>query len=94
MASSVRSSAYAFVAEVARYLAVDPKDVKRMIELDALPASRIPKKKRTVERIYLPDFHQWILGRSSGQNDRLRDYPAFLAEFDRVARLHPEAEAA
>jgi hypothetical protein len=92
MASSVRSSAYAFVAEVARYLAVEPGDVKRMIRLDSLPETRIPKQTRTVARIYLPDFHAWLLSRSSGETRQLADYPAWLAEFNRIARTtshHP-----
>lgn len=90
---TVRSSSYAFPAEVARYLACEPEDVKRMIRHDRLPVTRIPKRTRNVIRIYLPDLHAWLLGRSGGAMERLADYRAFLTEFERSARTAaPEAE--
>jgi len=92
MACSVRSSPYAFPVEVARFLAVEPRDVKAMIELDGLPTTKIPKKTRKVDRIYLPDFHAWLVNRSKNAADRLRDYKAWLAEFDAIARISPETE--
>ena len=89
MATSVRSSAYAFVAEVARFLAVEPSDIKSMIRLDKLPHTLIPKATRNVPRIYLPDLHAWLLSRSAGDCHQLQNYPAWLAEFNRIARTSP-----
>jgi hypothetical protein len=92
-----KKSAFAFPAEVARFLEVEPDDVDRMIRMDDLPASKIPKARRNVTRIYLPDFHAWLLNRSSGDVLKLRDYTDFIARFDEVARVErkkPEKKAA
>jgi hypothetical protein len=82
VAASVRSSSNAFVAEVARYLAVDPEDVTRMIRVAKLPALRIPKETRTVQRIPLRDFHAWLLKRTANPTPELASYETFLADFD------------
>jgi hypothetical protein len=86
MAKSTRDSAFAFPAEVARFLEVRAEDVQRMIEFDGLPETRVPKRTRTVSRIYLPDFHAWLVGRSKN-SARLLSYADFLVEFDRRGRL-------
>ena len=86
MACSVRSSPIAFPAEVARYLMVEPEDVKRMIRMDKLPAIEIPMLKRKVTRIHLRDFHLWLLHRSKNPSGQLANYEIFLADFDASAR--------
>lgn len=86
MARSSPSAPQAFVAEVARYLAMEPADVKRMIALDKLPAVRLPREKRHVHRIPLRDFHAWLLKRSTAPLPQLANYEAFLADFDASAR--------
>lgn len=91
MARTVRSSPNAFVAEVARYLAVDPDDVQRMITVAKLPALKIPKKTRTVHRIPLRDFHAWLLKRTQNPTPQLATYDTFLADFDASARTHNTA---
>jgi len=84
MASSIRSSPNAFVAEVARYLAVEPEDVQRMIRSDKLPHLKIPKATRVVHRIPLRDLHAWLRLRSGGT--ALESYAEFLTDFDQGAR--------
>jgi excisionase family DNA binding protein len=91
MAATVRSSANAFVAEVARYLAVEPGDIQRMIRVAKLPAIRIPKETRTVQRIPLRDFHAWLLKRTENPTPQLASYDTFLADFDATARTHKNA---
>lgn len=98
MARSRDKSAFAFPAEVARYLEVEPEDVKRMIKLDALPVSKIPAKTRAVQRIPLRDFHRWLIGRSSGDTSLLADFNTwridFLAASSPEDRPAPQSQAA
>jgi hypothetical protein len=92
MARSSPSAPHAFVSEVARYLAMEPADVKRMIALDKLPAVRIPREKRHVHRIPLRDFHAWLLKLSTAPVPELASYETFLADFDGSARSERAAE--
>lgn len=87
MAQSAKNSPNAFVAEVARYLAVEPADVKRMIRVDRLPAIRIPKQVRAVLRVPLRDFHAWLCKRAQNPTPELASYEQFLADFDASARI-------
>gem|GEM_PF-5710543 len=64
--------------EVARFLAVEPTEIKRLAKLAGLAATRIPARMRSVLRIYLPDLHLWLLSRSLNVA-ALADYTAFLA---------------
>jgi Helix-turn-helix domain len=82
MAKTAPSAPNAFPSEIARYLAVDPDDVKRMIRLAGLPAIKIPKKTRSVHRIPLRDFHTWLKKRSSNPSPELDSYDQFLADFN------------
>jgi hypothetical protein len=75
----------AFPAEVARFLLVEPQEVRRMVGMDRLPAVEIPLRKRKVLRIYLPDLHRWLVARSP-DSMALRNYPEFLERFDEIAR--------
>lgn len=86
MAATLRQTPNAFVSEVARYLALDPEDVRRLIRLDRLPALKLKRTTRTVHRIPLRDFHEWLLLRAENPVPALRDYPTFLADFDLAAR--------
>jgi len=94
VARTVRSSPNAFVSEVARYLAVDPDDVQRMIRIAKLPALKIPKETRTVHRIPLRDFHAWLLKRTKNPAPQLASYDTFLADFDATARTQKNPSAA
>lgn len=99
MACSVRKSPNAFVAEVARFLAIEPADVQRHIDCDGLPAIEIPKRTRMVTRIYLPSFHAWLVKRARNADATLRSYETFLKHFDETARRpakgrRPEPEPA
>lgn len=77
---NVRNSENAFVVEVARYLMVDADDVRRMVEMDNLPAISIPKKTRTVLRIPLRELHGWLVKRA--KNGALQNYERFREEFN------------
>jgi len=87
-----RAGENAFVAEVARYLMVDPDDVRRMVEMDALPAISIPKQTRNVLRIPLRDFHGWLVKRAKNLTG-LSNYERFLAEFQKVRKTAQEVDA-
>ena len=67
-------------AEIARFLGVESAEVDRMIELDDLPAIRVPGQTRPSVRIYLVDFHRWLL-RGADPASEIRDYPGFVASF-------------
>lgn len=92
MARSPVNNLFAFPAEVARFLCVEPEDVKRMMEMDGMPVTRIPKKKRSVARIPLRDLHGWLRDRSAQETASksaakpLANYETFLADFNAVAR--------
>jgi hypothetical protein len=86
MAQTPNRGALAFPAEVARYLSVDPNDVKRMIRLAKLPAIRIPAATRAVTRIPLRDFHAWLIARSVNETPEFANYEKFMEDFDQVAR--------
>lgn len=75
-----RSRSNAFVAEVARYLEVEPDDVKRMIRTAKLPSLQVPKKTRNVTRIPLRSFHAWLMGRTENPGP-MADYETFLTDF-------------
>ena len=87
MARSPRHGSIAFVAEVARFLCVEPEDVRRMIQLDKLPAVRIPVKTKTVDRIPLRDFQAWLARRSVNPTPQLMNFETFLEDFDRTVRF-------
>jgi hypothetical protein len=70
---------------VARFLLVEPEEVRRMVGQDRLPAIEVPLRKRKVLRIYLPDFHRWLLSRST-ESLAMRNYEEFLKRFDETAR--------
>lgn len=93
MARTVRTSPYAFPAEIARYLAIEPEAVRRMIRLDKLPAIRLAAKTRRVQRIPLRDFHAWLLKRTQNPVPELASYVTFLADFDATARVRNDDAA-
>lgn len=64
---SAERRSYAFVAEVARALRVEDKDVRRWMRSDGLPALRVPTRTKTVPRISLRELHGWLLERRSGR---------------------------
>ncbi len=85
---SVRQSPYAFVSEVARYLAVEASDVRRLILRHDLPATRLPAATRVVHRIPLRDFHAWLLRQTPSPETALHlaDYATFLEDFRAAGR--------
>ena len=94
MASTVRNSPYAFVSEVARYLALEPADVRRLIRLDKLPATSIPRATRAVSRIPLRDLHAWLRDRTKNPAPMLADFNTFIADFNATARTATPATSA
>ena len=70
-----------FVADVARFLAVESADVKRMVEMDGLPAISIPQAQRPVLRIPLRGLHEWLQKRAKNDPPGLRSYESFEQEF-------------
>ena len=86
MARSVKHSPMAFVAEVARYLALDPVDVRRMIRMENLPVIGLRQETRCVYRVPLRDFHRWLMEQTSNATPLLADYRCFMADFDATAR--------
>jgi hypothetical protein len=82
----VRRSPFAFAAEVARYLMIEREDLDRMVRIHGLPVTWLSRPTRPVMRIYLPDFHEWVLERTKGASERLRNYDNFLEEFHASAR--------
>lgn len=86
MSRSLQNNAIAYPAEVARYLALEPADIRRMMEIDRLPFLKIPKQTRNVFRIPLRDFHKWLLDRAHNPAPHLARYETFLADFDTSAR--------
>lgn len=76
-------SSYVFVAEVARFLRVEDRVVRRWIRMDGLPETRVPTRTKTVPRIYLPDLHGWLVARTGCPGEKLMSYEDFLLEFER-----------
>lgn len=73
---------WAMPAEIARFMRIELRDVKTLIQSDGLPATRIPKKTRSVSRIWLRDLHQWLLGNTPSPGPALRDYQTFRLDFE------------
>lgn len=92
MARTLQQSPIAFPAEVARYLQVEPRDVRQMMLLDGLPYLEIPMEKRAVTRIPLRDFQGWLVRRSRNGAAELADWKNFLEDFDAVARTTRETK--
>jgi len=67
-------------SDVGRFLGKDSDEVKRMTEEDDLPATKIPGKNKETLRIFLPDFHVWLI-RTAPEGSKLRDYGHFLRAF-------------
>lgn len=51
---------------VARYLGKRDQDVAKLIDLDGLPAVRLPAEKRIARRIPLHGLHRWLSERCEG----------------------------
>jgi len=68
-------------ADVRRFLQVDDDEVQRMIDQDNLPYIRKPGATKPGVRIFLPDFHEWLVGYAQGASRRIADYPEFLRAF-------------
>lgn len=82
MAISSPSSPYAFPAEVERYFALEKGDVKRLMDEDGLPYTEVPKAKKMVRRIYLPELHAWEMNRVKGAAVVMIDYEKWVAHFN------------
>lgn len=68
------------VAAVARFLGKKPEEVVRMIGEDRLPHSKLPGENKPSFRIFLPDFHAWLLPKS-GTSPKLLQYAEFKKAF-------------
>lgn len=67
-------------AAVAAFLGSDPEEIDRLISEDNLPHVKVPGKERPGIRIFLPDFHQWLVARSR-LSPRLKDFAEFKRAF-------------
>lgn len=86
MARSPINNALAFPCEIARFLCVEAADVETMFQSDDLPYRLIPKKKRSVKRVPLRDFHVWLKNRPGNAAKELANYDKFLADFNAAVR--------
>ncbi|MEO5712591.1 MAG: hypothetical protein ABIT37_03810 [Luteolibacter sp.] len=86
MARSPINNPLAFPCEIARFLCVEAADVETMFKSDKLPFRSIPKKKRTVKRVPLRDFHEWLKNRPGNPSRCLANYETFLADFNAAVR--------
>ena len=77
------STDWAMPAEIARFLRLDPADIATLIKSDGLPATKIPKKTRSVTRVWLRDLHRWVLANTrNAAATTLSDFDTFRAAFD------------
>lgn len=67
-------------AAVARFLGQDAEEVQMAIELDGMPHTKVPGRKRPGVRIFLPDLHEWLRKRSQ-VSPKLADYGEFRRAF-------------
>ena len=77
--------------DVRRFLAVDPDEVDRMIEQDDLPVVKVPGRLKPAIRIFLPDFHAWLLTWTR-TGAAIRDYKVFRKAFFAAAAVGGKIE--
>lgn len=70
------------MSEVAAFLRMEPAEVRALIDLDGLPAKRVPGAKRAVLRVFLPDFWRWFCDRPGETGMELASYARFETEFE------------
>jgi hypothetical protein len=75
-------------AAVARFLGQDAEEVQMAIDLDGMPHTKVPGRKRPGVRIFLPDLHEWLRKRSQ-VSPKLADYGEFRRAF-MAAQERPE----
>lgn len=80
---SAAGTDWAMPAEIARFLRLEAEDVKTLMECDGLPATKIPRKKRCVRRVWLRDLHRWLLANTNAPGTALADYETFRADFEK-----------
>lgn len=68
-------------AAVARFLEKDMEEIDRLMEEDGLPHQRLPGANKPSIRIFLPDFHTWMLRHTRGEVLEITDYTKFKAAF-------------
>jgi hypothetical protein len=74
---------WAMPAEIARFLRLEPADVETLIKSDGLPATKIPRKTRSVKRVWLRDLHRWLVANTSPKTSALADYETFRTDFEK-----------
>lgn len=84
------------VAAVARFLGKKPEEVLRMMKEDGLPNVPVPGENKPSVRIFLPDFHEWLVSRGRvPAASKLAAYDefkrAFFAAQSKEARGAPTA---
>lgn len=79
-------------AAIARFFEKEQEEIDRMIREDALPFIKVPGPTKPGIRIYLPDFHRWLVGYAGGDSEAIRDYDQFLKSFWAVQEREPVSE--
>lgn len=74
------------LADLGRFLCQDADEV-RLLVTDGMPHTKVNGRTRPVYRVFLPDFHRWLMLRSPGC-ERLADYQEFRRAF-REAQTAP-----
>jgi hypothetical protein len=74
---------WAMPAEIARFLRLEREDVITLIKSDGLPATSIPRKTRSVKRVWLRDLHRWLMANTSPPSAALGDFETFRADFQK-----------
>ncbi len=67
-------------SELARFLAVPPEEIDRMIDEDGLPCLRLPGKNKPAIRFRLRDVWKWLQKWNKGCD--LKSYADFEREFE------------
>jgi hypothetical protein len=74
------------VSEVARFLGMEARDVRRMMRFDGLPAVKVPGPTKPLFRIPLRAFREWLAAREvNGGISLSGSFEEFCADFHRAA---------
>jgi hypothetical protein len=68
------------VAEICRFVGQDSTEVKIWVEMDGLPAVKVPGKTKPALRVSLRDLHAFLMKRAVGET-ALREFTVFRAAF-------------
>jgi hypothetical protein len=81
-------SKYRKRSELARFLAVPPEEIDRMMEEDGLPHRRLPGKNKPAIRFRLPSVWEW-LKKWTPPGVKLESYAEFERDFEAAQGREP-----